>query len=621
MIRFRKPEGPVLLRIASLLAVRAAAIAAALYGIVAADAQFTAPPLSQRYAAVTDSRVAAPSTVAARVDGDTIQFSDVADVAMRRSGPAILDQLIGNVLIDQEARKENISVSLADIDARMEDVRAMMKPRVLEEELMQHHMSIEDMRKDLRVEIEVERLTSHLLPPVKMRHVREILVRVRPKGIAPGQGDYMHTAAEAKAIVAAIQRGLKAGIPFEDLARRYSDDAANKQSSGDIGVVTDIPDSASDFSARMLCAQPAVFHALFALKPGEVTRSPIATSFGYHFLKVVSSAEQQGSSDRDLYAVAASRAREGQFKAYAPKVVQSLREKSDIETYLGSYAVGPAGVAASVNGENITVSQVLDMAMQYVGPPVLDDMITDVLVEHEARKQNIVVAPTEIDAALDEIRNRMKPKTLADFLTQNHQTMSEFRKSQMYRLLAGKLVVKSLGPQTMVHAKHILILTRGASASRVSGARPHTEAEARAIVAKVQRGLRSGKKFEDLAREYSEDTGTRKSGGDLGIIERMNPFGTDIFVAAQTLKAGEVTSKPVRSDLGLHLIKAQSTNANHPPAEDRSYATREKALQEVEIQMFLHGYLKSLRAKHDVVNYLSSGGVKGVSISEGPLRR
>lgn len=592
----------------STLAARYAVIAvASLSAVAAAGALITHRSASKQHAAFVRSESAGSSTVAATVDGENILMANVADAAMRKSGPVILEQLIGNALIDQEARKNNIAVSEADIDARIAKVRAMMQPRMLEDELKQHPMSLDAMREELRTDMEAERLASSLLPHIKMRHVREILVRVRPQGVAPSPGDSLHSAAEAKAIVAAIERGLKAGTGFEDLAKQYSDDAANKQNGGDIGVVADVPNSAGDSSAQMLCAQPDVFRAMFALKPGAVTVPPIPSALGYHFLQVASIAEAHTASENDLYAMAESRIREGLFQIYAPKFVQSLKDKAHIETYLGTSGSGPAGIAASVNGRQIMVSQVSDMATRLAGPPALDDMITSAVVQHEATMQNVVVAPAEVDAALSEIRNSIKPGTLNDLLSRRHETMAEFRTSQMYRLLAGKLLAKSMGPQAEVHAKHILILTRGAAA-HVPGARPHTKSEALAIVAKIQKGLKSGRTFEDLARQYSEDPASRKAGGDLGVILQSHcAFGPNVFAAAQALKPGGVTASPVKSDYGFHVIKAISTGSSHSQAEDGLYAAAQKRLEEDEMHMFLHGYLKSLRGKHQVVNYLSPG--------------
>lgn len=65
----------------------------------------------------------------------------------------------------------------------------------------------------------------------------------------------------------------------------------------------------------------------------------------------------------------------------------------------------------------------------------------------------------------------------------------------------------------------------------------------------------NGEDFAELAKEYSEDTGTSESGGSLGTVtydttQYVQEF-TDAF---KQLKDGEI-SEPVKSDYGYHIIK------------------------------------------------------------------
>ncbi|HEY1053692.1 MAG TPA: peptidylprolyl isomerase [Emticicia sp.] len=76
----------------------------------------------------------------------------------------------------------------------------------------------------------------------------------------------------------------------------------------------------------------------------------------------------------------------------------------------------------------------------------------------------------------------------------------------------------------------------------------------------------AGEKFEDLAKEYSEDPGSRQYGGDLGWSKRgqMVP---QFEAAAMKLKPNEMTDV-VESDFGLHLIqtleiRGQEYHARH----------------------------------------------------------
>jgi peptidyl-prolyl cis-trans isomerase SurA len=65
--------------------------------------------------------------------------------------------------------------------------------------------------------------------------------------------------------------------------------------------------------------------------------------------------------------------------------------------------------------------------------------------------------------------------------------------------------------------------------------------------------LRAGENFEDVAREYSEDS-NRAKGGELGLrpVSRL----PDLFVeAVRDLAVGQYTPQPLRSGAGFHLLK------------------------------------------------------------------
>lgn len=69
----------------------------------------------------------------------------------------------------------------------------------------------------------------------------------------------------------------------------------------------------------------------------------------------------------------------------------------------------------------------------------------------------------------------------------------------------------------------------------------------------VKKKLDGGAKFEDLAKEYSQDPGSAANGGDLGFFGpgKMDPAFEE---AAYKLEAGQI-SEPVKSQFGYHIIK------------------------------------------------------------------
>jgi foldase protein PrsA len=70
---------------------------------------------------------------------------------------------------------------------------------------------------------------------------------------------------------------------------------------------------------------------------------------------------------------------------------------------------------------------------------------------------------------------------------------------------------------------------------------------------KVEAELAAGKSFEELAKQYSEDTASKENGGDLDYFGPGKML-AEFEEAAYKLKKGEI-SQPVKSSYGYHIIK------------------------------------------------------------------
>jgi peptidyl-prolyl cis-trans isomerase SurA len=83
---------------------------------------------------------------------------------------------------------------------------------------------------------------------------------------------------------------------------------------------------------------------------------------------------------------------------------------------------------------------------------------------------------------------------------------------------------------------------------------PSRETEALAQANKTITRLRAGEEFAKLARELSQDPGSRDSGGDIGFMKRgeLDPA---YEKAALNLEAGRFTQGSVRSRFGWHVIE------------------------------------------------------------------
>lgn len=143
-----------------------------------------------------------------------------------------------------------------------------------------------------------------------------------------------------------------------------------------------------------------------------------------------------------------------------------------------------------------------------------------------------------------------------------------------------------------VKVRHILI-------SAPKGADAKTDAEAKAKAQGILDQIRKGGDFAALAKQYSQDPGSKDSGGELGYVKRNHQMVPAFEAAAMSLKAGQ-TSDLVRTDFGYHIIQAEARDEAH-----------EKPLSEVaaEIRPILEQQ-KSAGALQSFVSQLASEAAK-----------
>src|SRR6202045_3196860 len=109
-----------------------------------------------------------------------------------------------------------------------------------------------------------------------------------------------------------------------------------------------------------------------------------------------------------------------------------------------------------------------------------------------------------------------------------------------------------------VHAEHILLMTVG-----------KTDAEVEEIRQKAEDVLKQAKKggnFEDLAKKYSEDPGSKDKGGDLGWITQGQTV-PEFEKTAFTLPKGSI-SDLVKTQYGFHIIKVLDKETAHTKTFD-----------------------------------------------------
>jgi peptidyl-prolyl cis-trans isomerase D len=104
-----------------------------------------------------------------------------------------------------------------------------------------------------------------------------------------------------------------------------------------------------------------------------------------------------------------------------------------------------------------------------------------------------------------------------------------------------------------VHAEHILLMTVGKPDAEVEEI--HQKAE------DVLKQAKKGANFEDLAKKYSEDPGSKDKGGDLGWITQGQTV-PEFEKTAFSLDKGKI-SDIVKTQYGFHIIKVLDKETAH----------------------------------------------------------
>lgn len=219
-------------------------------------------------------------------------------------------------------------------------------------------------------------------------------------------------------------------------------------------------------------------------------------------------------------------------------------------------------VLARVNGRDITATEV-QMASDVFGEQLAQipegqrqSMLIDALVDMHvmadaAAKAGIADSP-KYKARMAFLEAQALRNSYVEDEVQGKVSEDEI-KARYEKDVAGYVAPEE------VHARHILV---------------KTEDEANAIL----KQLADGGDFQAIAKEKSEDPGSKVNGGDLGFFAKgqMVP---EFEAEAFALKPGETSTKPVKTQFGYHIIKTEEKRAQPVPTLDQ---VREQVVQMVQ---------------------------------------
>jgi peptidyl-prolyl cis-trans isomerase SurA len=246
----------------------------------------------------------------------------------------ILNKMIDQALTDQESKRLGISVAESEVDQRLENIKKekFLTDEDLRKALATEGYTLEDYRKKMKEQmlrmklINVEVKSKIAITEKEIRddydknkeqyqekneyHLRTILVKVPDGATAEEKEDALQR-------MRACVEALKAGTPFDEVARRHSDDVTAKEG-GDLGL----------FSLEELSNQ--FRETVRWMKAGEV--SPVLeTPQGYQLLML----EENQRASGKTFEKAKTEIEEKLFRKLADdkyaEWLEGLRERSYIK--------------------------------------------------------------------------------------------------------------------------------------------------------------------------------------------------------------------------------------------------------------------------------------------------
>lgn len=130
-----------------------------------------------------------------------------------------------------------------------------------------------------------------------------------------------------------------------------------------------------------------------------------------------------------------------------------------------------------------------------------------------------------------------------------------------------------------IEASHILIKSK-ATSSMSDDEKKEAEKEAEELAKALITKLNNGEKFEDLAKEYSDDDLTKNNGGKLDIFNDRSNYDENFLKAANELEVDKYSTTPVKTRDGYHII-LKTKQLDKPKLKDVKESIIEKISKDI----------------------------------------
>ena len=263
---------------------------------------------------------------------------------------------------------------------------------------------------------------------------------------------------------------------------------------------------------------------------------------------------------------------------------------------------------------------------------ILSQMINDEMLMQRAAVDKLVANDDEVNVKFTEFKKDYTEQKFQQFLKDQGVTAEDIKKEIRKSATIEKLYNKEITSKISVsegeikdffarnkanynlpeswHVLHLLVTPF--PDSQITNARnddAKTDEQARQKVIGLLKRILSGEDFSIVARDYSEDSSSAQSGGDLRLLnlQQLDAIDPRFRQAVQSLKVGETFSSPIPTKYGYHLVKLieKEAGGQHELTDPKVQADTRQAIFNRKETLLKTAYLEAVRNQTIVKNLLA----------------
>ena len=253
-------------------------------------------------------------------------------------------------------------------------------------------------------------------------------------------------------------------------------------------------------------------------------------------------------------------------------------------------------------GEDFTSNSAVQEQVKALKEEAIGILIDEEILLQKAKELNLVPEDAELDKQVEETMAKEKEayggeEAFTAALTQSGLTEETYKEYSKKRIIT-QLVIEDMTKDVEISDEDVKKYYDENPTEFTGADISHILVTDEAKANEVRERLVNGEDFATVAKEVSEDTGSKEDGGSIGFTMYNTTELVPEFVAGMsTLKEGEI-SEPIKSDYGYHIIKA--TGVKVTPFEEVKDTTKTTLEQKEKSRIYdenLEKWNKELKVK------------------------